>query len=255
MDFKDKVVWITGASSGIGAALAWECAKHGAKVVLSARNAEALTKVAADCPDSFVLPMDVTHFDAMPGLTKQVLDRYGRIDVLILNAGVSQRSRAIDTTLAVDEAILRTNFLGPVALTKAVLPSMVAAKSGRIVVISSLVGKFGTPLRSSYAASRARAPRLLRLAPRRSMERRRPRHARAARIHPHRSNEERLQGRRLTPRRHGREHRQGHGPRRLRPPRARHNRSRGGLHRRSRADRHLREALHARYVLPDDSGR
>jgi short-subunit dehydrogenase len=157
MDFKDKVVWITGASSGIGAALARESARRGARVVLSARNVEALESVAAECGGrdrTLVLPMDVTHFDECGALVSSVLARFSRIDVLILNAGISQRGRAIDTSLAVDQAIFNTNFFGPVALTKAVLPTMLSQKSGHIVVVSSLVGKFGTPLRSSYAASK-----------------------------------------------------------------------------------------------------
>lgn len=157
MDFKDKVVWITGASSGIGAALAKESAKRGARVVLSARNTEALERVAAECGDrtrTLVLPMDVTQLDASGPLVERVLAAFGRIDVLILNAGISQRGRAIDTALAVDQAIFQTNFFGPVALTKAVLPAMLRQQEGRIVVVSSLVGKFGTPLRSSYAASK-----------------------------------------------------------------------------------------------------
>jgi short-subunit dehydrogenase len=157
MDFRDKVVWITGASSGIGAALARESAKRGARVVLSARNAGALEQVAAECGDrarTLVLPMDVTQFDAAGPLADKVVAAFGRIDVLILNAGISQRGRAIDTSLAVDQAIFNTNFFGPVALTKAVLPIMLRQKEGRIVVVSSLVGKFGTPLRSSYAASK-----------------------------------------------------------------------------------------------------
>jgi short-subunit dehydrogenase len=157
MDFKDKVVWITGASSGIGAALARESAKRGARVVLSARNVEALQRVASECGDparTLVLPMDVTKLDAFGPLVEQVIAAFGRIDVLILNAGISQRGKAIETSLAVDQAIFNTNFFGPVALTKAVLPTMLRQKEGRIVVVSSLVGKFGTPLRSSYAASK-----------------------------------------------------------------------------------------------------
>jgi short-subunit dehydrogenase len=153
----DKVVWITGASSGIGEALAIEGAARGGRVVLSARNAGALEQVRASCANPerhLVVPMDVTRLDVMPGLAAQVLAALGKVDLLILNAGVSQRSKALDTSLAVDETILRTNFLGPVALAKAVLPSMVERKSGTVVVVSSLVGKFGTQLRTSYAASK-----------------------------------------------------------------------------------------------------
>ncbi len=153
----DSVVWITGASSGIGEALAVECSGLGASVILSARNEAALQRVRQRCahPDRCrVVPMDMTRVDEIPGIAGRALAEAGRVDLLVLNAGVSQRARALDTSIAVDESILRTNFLGPVALTKAVLPSMVARKSGTLVVVSSLVGKFGTPLRSSYAASK-----------------------------------------------------------------------------------------------------
>lgn len=157
MSLQDKVVWITGASSGIGEALAIEASRRGARVVLSARNVEALEKVRARCvsPEKcLVVPMDVVKLEEMPEKTRQVLAAMGQVDLLILNAGISQRSRAIDTKIEVDEAILRTNFLGPVALTKAVLPAMVARKSGTIAVVSSLVGKFGTQLRTTYSASK-----------------------------------------------------------------------------------------------------
>ena len=157
MDLRNKVVWITGASSGIGEALALECSRRGAKLVLSARNVQALEAVRTRCADPasvLVVPMDVTKIEEMPAKAAEVLAARGQVDVLILNAGISQRSRAIDTAIAVDEAILRTNFLGPVALTKAVLPSMVARRAGTIVVVSSVVGFIGTPLRSSYSASK-----------------------------------------------------------------------------------------------------
>jgi short-subunit dehydrogenase len=157
MSLQDKVVWITGASSGIGEALALEASRRGARVVLSARNVASLERVRARCatPERcLIVPMDVTHLDEMPAKAEQVRAALDHVDLLILNAGVSQRGRALETKIEVDEAILRTNYLGPVALTKAVLPSMVARRSGTVVVVSSLVGKFGTPLRSSYSASK-----------------------------------------------------------------------------------------------------
>jgi dehydrogenase/reductase SDR family protein 7B len=150
MNFHGQVVWITGASSGIGAALAQAFAREGAELVLSARREDALAEVGERWP----LPLDLADPPALSGKAQAVLDRFGRVDWLVHNAGVSQRARAIDTAIAVDETILRTNFLGPVALTKAVLPSMVLARRGGFVVVSSLVGKFGTPLRSTYAASK-----------------------------------------------------------------------------------------------------
>ena len=158
MELRDKVVWITGASSGIGEALAHASAKRGAKLILSARRTDALERVRTACgrdnSTAMVLPLDVSDLASLPGKADEVIKRFGRIDILVHNAGVSQRARAIDTSIQVDEAIMRTNFLGPVALTKAVLPTMTRAKSGHIVVVSSLVGKFGTPMRTSYAASK-----------------------------------------------------------------------------------------------------
>lgn len=101
-----------------------------------------------------VLPMDVTDFASLPVLVQQALGRFGNIQVLINNAGISQRSAVKDTLFEVDKKIMEVNFLGTVALTKAVLPSMLGQKGGQIVVISSVMGKIGTPRRSAYAASK-----------------------------------------------------------------------------------------------------
>jgi short-subunit dehydrogenase len=154
--FEGKWLWITGASSGIGEACARAFAREGAKLVLSARRRDELERVARDCAASEVViePMDQGELDSLGPLVERVLARTGGVDVMVHNAGVSQRSRAIDTKLSVDERIMRVNYLGPVALTKALLPSMIARKSGQFVVVSSLVGIFGTPLRSSYSASK-----------------------------------------------------------------------------------------------------
>ncbi len=155
-----KWVWITGASSGIGEASALRFAKEGARLVLSARRRDELDRVAAICrqlgaAEVFVQPLDQAELGTIQDVVAQVLHHCGgAIDVMIHNAGVSQRSRIIDTSMAVDERIMRVNYLGPVALTKALLPSMIARKVGHFVVVSSLVGIFGTPLRSSYSASK-----------------------------------------------------------------------------------------------------
>src|SRR4051794_31963638 len=118
MSFRDQVVWITGASSGIGEALARALAREGAKLVLSARRADALERVSnacrSDAAEVWALPLDVADLEAASAKTQEVFDRFGRIDWLIHCAGISQRARAIDTAISVDEAILRTNFLGPV---------------------------------------------------------------------------------------------------------------------------------------------
>lgn len=157
MHYKDKVIWITGASSGIGEHLAYAFAKQGAELILSARNEEELKRVQQNCDPSvrtLVLPMDVTDYGSLSGLAARVMNHFGRIDVLVNNAGLSQRSLVKDTDLSVDRKIMDVNFIGTVALTKAVLPYMLRQKSGQIVAISSVMGKIGTPRRSAYAASK-----------------------------------------------------------------------------------------------------
>ena len=157
MAFSQKVVWITGASSGIGEHLAYAFAGHSARLILSSRNEQELKRVQKNLPEgtnSLILPMDVTEFDSIPALVQQVLGRFGRIDILVNNAGISQRSTVKETLFEVDEKIMKVNFLGTVALTKAVLPGMLERQEGQIVVISSVMGKVGTPRRSAYAASK-----------------------------------------------------------------------------------------------------
>jgi dehydrogenase/reductase SDR family protein 7B len=157
MQFKDKVVWITGASSGIGEALAYAFSKAGAKLVLSSRREQELNLVKAKCTNShdvLVLPLDLVKFETLEEKKNEVLTHFGKIDILINNGGISQRSMAKDTALAVDQTIMDINYFGTVALTKVVLPFMLERKSGHIAVISSLVGKIGSPYRSAYAASK-----------------------------------------------------------------------------------------------------
>jgi dehydrogenase/reductase SDR family member 7B len=157
MRFQDKVVWITGASSGIGEALAVAFSREGAKLVLSSRNAAELERVRKECeaPDRhLVLPLDLMKQDAIKRAAADVLKTFEHVDVLVHSGGVSQRSLVIDTDLAIDRAIMDLNFFGTVALTKAVLPSMLARKSGHIVPISSVIGHVGVPLRSAYATSK-----------------------------------------------------------------------------------------------------
>ena len=154
---KDKVVWVTGASSGIGEALALTLVEAGARVIISARREAELERVkaATSAPDRVaIVPLDLTDLDAMPTKAEEAYAAFGSIDVLINNGGISQRDLALNTTLEVDERIMKVNYLGTVALTKAVVPTMAARKSGHIVTISSLTGKFGTPYRSAYAASK-----------------------------------------------------------------------------------------------------
>ena len=157
--FVNKRIWITGASSGIGEALAYEFAGHGAQLVLSARNEVALHRVATKCRELgagivIVQLLDLADHGSIPGTVQQVLGKVGKVDVLINNGGISQRSLAKDTDLSVDKKIMDVNFFGTVALTKAILPSMLTHHLGHIATITSLTGKFGSPYRSSYAASK-----------------------------------------------------------------------------------------------------
>ncbi|MDP3856962.1 MAG: SDR family oxidoreductase [Stagnimonas sp.] len=155
-ELKDKVVWITGASSGIGEAMALAAAEQGAKLVLSARRESELQRVRSAClnPQNVaVLAVDLTAFDA-DKTTALAESYFGPIDVLVNNAGISQRGTVLDTTMAVYRRIFELDFFACVALTKAVLPGMVARKRGQLVIISSVVGYVGTPLRSGYAAAK-----------------------------------------------------------------------------------------------------
>lgn len=154
---EQRVTWVTGASSGIGEALVHALDERGDRVVLSARREERLHEVRAACrhPERhLVVPLDLARPETFASATERVLEHFGRIDLLIHNGGVSQRSLAEETDLAVDRRLMEVNFFGTVGLTKAVLPSMFERREGRIVVVSSLVGKLGTPYRSSYAAAK-----------------------------------------------------------------------------------------------------
>ena len=155
--FDDKVVWITGASSGIGRALALALHRQSARLILSARNPETLEEVARACTgdsDVHLLPLDLNARDTLSEKVQTALEHAGRIDYVIHNAGVASRDLAVDTSLDVDRQIMETNYFGPIALTKAILPAMLERGSGCFVVVSSLSGKYGAPLISAYAASK-----------------------------------------------------------------------------------------------------
>ncbi len=156
--FSNKVIWITGASAGIGEALALELARQGALLVLSARRAEELERVARGtglpADRVLVLPMDVTDFAQAPAKAAEVVAKFGRIDLMVHNAGVSQRSYVRDTGLEVYQRLMDVDFFSTVALTKAVLPYMTRQKSGQFIVVSSVAGKVGTPKRSGYNAAK-----------------------------------------------------------------------------------------------------
>jgi dehydrogenase/reductase SDR family protein 7B len=155
--WRDQVVWVTGASSGIGEAVARDLARRGARLILSARRSdrlEALRQELGEPQRHAVVPLDLADTGAIPTAVDSALAHAGGVDVMVHNAGISQRSLVVDTDLEVDRRLLEVNFFGTVALTKALLPSMLAAGGGRFVVVTSLVGKIGTPVRSAYAASK-----------------------------------------------------------------------------------------------------
>jgi dehydrogenase/reductase SDR family protein 7B len=155
---RDKVVWITGASSGIGEALAVRLNALGVRLILSSNEPAQLKRVRARLSNKdtpvMLLALDLGRVSSLAAKAERALARFGHVDVLINNGGISQRALAVDTALSVDIKIVNTDFLGHVALTKAVLPSMLARKSGHIVVTSSIMGKIYTPLRSTYTAAK-----------------------------------------------------------------------------------------------------
>jgi short-subunit dehydrogenase len=155
--FADKIIWITGASSGIGEELAIQLSRSGAKVVLSARNKEVLEQVLTKLnkPENhLILPLDLEKQNEFPVLLQTILDKYGRFDMLFNNGGLSQRSEVHETSMEVDRKIMEINYFGNIALTKTVLPYFRKQQSGHIIVTSSVAGKFGFFLRSAYSASK-----------------------------------------------------------------------------------------------------
>ncbi|CAN5192273.1 SDR family NAD(P)-dependent oxidoreductase [soil metagenome] len=158
MILKDKIVWITGASSGIGEALARSFALEGAKLILSARRKDELERVKKICDlndeNSLVLPLDLAETSNVHDLTKIVLNKFGRIDILVNNGGISQRSLAKETPIEIDRKIMEVNFFGQIALTKSVLPIRLKQKQGNIIVVSSIAGKFGFWFRTAYSSSK-----------------------------------------------------------------------------------------------------
>jgi dehydrogenase/reductase SDR family protein 7B len=157
MYFSNKVLWITGASSGIGKALAIGVSQQNCKLILSSRNKKALECVKMQCENSHnivVIPLDLENYVSLKQKAAEAILAFGKIDVLINNGGVSQRSLVGNTQIEVDKRIMDINYLGTVALSKAILPHFIENKSGQFVVTTSIVGKIGTPLRSSYAASK-----------------------------------------------------------------------------------------------------
>ena len=159
--FGNKVIWITGASSGIGEGLALAFARCGAKVVLSGRDTDQLKRVHGACQadgavseNLLILPLDVTDHASMPQAVELVISSYGRVDILMNNAGLGARAFCLETSMEVYRRVVEVNLLGPIALTKLVLPHMIEQGSGHITVTSSVAGKVGVPLRTGYSAAK-----------------------------------------------------------------------------------------------------
>ncbi|MDO1514380.1 SDR family oxidoreductase [Maribacter confluentis] len=154
---EDKVIWITGASSGIGEALAYELNKMGCKLILSARRTTALNMVKSNChfPElTKILPLDLTDFDTLENITAEAISLFGKIDILINNGGLSQRSLIIDTSFEVYQQMVNVNYLGTIKLTKHLLPFFVQQQEGHFVTVTSLMGKFSSPYRSGYCGAK-----------------------------------------------------------------------------------------------------
>lgn len=158
MSYENKIVWITGASSGIGKALAIDFAKQGSKLILSSYDKEEIETVKEEClkynKNCFTKIFDLSKPKEVENMAKEVLTEFGHIDVLFNNGGISQRSLTMETSIETDRKIMEVNYFSGVTLTKAILPLMIQNGYGHIVATSSISGKFGFPLRSAYAASK-----------------------------------------------------------------------------------------------------
>lgn len=153
----NKVIWITGASSGIGEALAYAFSAAGEKVLISARRTEELERVKAGCANPGlvrVLPMDLLDTASFAERVKEAVGAFGQVDILVHNGGIAQHGYVLETELAVQRQVMELDYFSYVALTKSMLPYFIERKSGHFVVMSSVMGKIGTPMRSAYAAAK-----------------------------------------------------------------------------------------------------
>lgn len=152
MDYTGKVAWITGASSGIGAALARDLAGRGAPLVLSGRDEARLAEVAKDCGETLILPFDVRDEAALADATATAISWKGGVDLAVANAGISQRSRALKTDMQVYRDIIAIDLTAQIAFSQGLIGHMVERGSGALAFISSIAGKVGVPMRTAYSA-------------------------------------------------------------------------------------------------------
>jgi short-subunit dehydrogenase len=156
---KGQVIWITGASSGIGEALVYHLAHQGARLILSSRRKEELERVKGNCPqyaqaDIRVLPLDLSESSTLKLMAEAATQMFGHIDILVNNGGISQRSMAKDTVLDVDRRLMEVDYFGTIALTKGLIPHFIQRKKGQFVVISSVLGMIGASNRTGYSAAK-----------------------------------------------------------------------------------------------------
>lgn len=157
--FLNKVVWITGASSGIGEATAYRFAQEGARLILTALEDDLLQAVVSKCkslgaPEACPLPFDLSNLDQLTALADNAWNTFGHIDILYNNAGISQRGTTVDTDMRVIHKVMDIDYFAPVILTKAILPRMIGRGSGQLVVTTSIAGRFGFPLRCAYSSAK-----------------------------------------------------------------------------------------------------
>jgi dehydrogenase/reductase SDR family protein 7B len=156
--FEGKIVWITGASSGIGECLVYTFIRRGATVIASSNEPAELEKVKKNCGDLsgrvICVPFDLADTSDVEKIVKDTIENAGRVDYLLNIGGISHRSIIEETPMWLDRKIMEINYFGTIALTKAVLPYMIMQRSGHVLATSSISGRFGFPLRSAYSASK-----------------------------------------------------------------------------------------------------
>jgi dehydrogenase/reductase SDR family member 7B len=156
--YANKIVWITGASSGIGESLVYEFVRRGAEVIASSNDLPGLLRVKEACGGKSgmvsCVPFDLSDMELIEKIAGEQISKYRKIDILLNIGGISQRARIDETPMWLDRKIFEINYFGTIALTKAVLPHMIRQKSGHILATSSISGRFGFPLRSAYSASK-----------------------------------------------------------------------------------------------------
>ena len=159
VDYRNKVVWITGSSSGIGKATAYRFAKAGARLIVTALEADLLEKVVERCkelgaPDAKALPFDLSQLEQLDNLAEEAWNTFGQIDLFYNNAGISQRGTTIETEMRVIRKVMDIDYYAPVILTKNILPRMIACGGGQLLVTTSIAGLFGFPMRCAYSSAK-----------------------------------------------------------------------------------------------------